>query len=271
MVTMEIENTCREGYPTLGCEHLCLEASSKPLLPFESTLNDSTSSIGNRVLQLALESLSAEALMEWADVRFAGNLLVTTSFGIQSAVTLHLASRVRPNIPVVWIDTGYLPAETYRYAETLTDRLNLNLHIYQSDLSPARMEAKYGRLWESSQVDDLNEYDRIRKVEPLNRALRDLEPTGWISGLRREQTSHRQNLPRVRFDGERHRILPILSWSSKDAYEYMVAHQLPQHPLWHEGYSTVGDWHNSRALVATDTDERDTRFNGLKQECGIHL
>ena len=216
------------------------------------------------------ESMSAQAIMEWANCRFDNELAITTSFGIQSAVMLHMSSRIRPNIPVVWVDTGFLPKETYWYAEQLTDLLGLNLHVYQADLSPARMETLYGRLWESDRVEDLNEYDRIRKVEPLQKAFRDLQPTGWISGLRSEQTNFRSQLERVWHDGERTRIHPILNWSQKDTYGYMQRYDLPQHPLWHDGYTSVGDEHSSRALSSSDGHDRATRFNGLKEECGIH-
>jgi phosphoadenosine phosphosulfate reductase len=75
----------------------------------------------------------------------------------------------------------------------------------------------------------------------------------------------------VSFQGDLYKILPILNWSSKAVYEYLMAHNLPYHPLFDEGYVTVGDWHSSRPLTALDDNERDTRFNGLKQECGIHL
>lgn len=218
-----------------------------------------------------LEALSAAGLMEWADHRFGDGLAMTTSFGIQSAVSLHLATRVRPDMPVVWVDTGYLPEETYRYADQLTDRLDLNVKVYQAELTPARMEAQFGRLWETGHVEDLDLYDWVRKVEPLRRALDDLAPTAWISGVRADQTDHRKTLPRVAHDGERHKLHPILRWSSRDVYRYMQEHDLPQHPLWERGYSTVGDWHSSRAVAASDADDRATRFGGLKQECGIHL
>ena len=175
------------------------------------------------------------------------------------------------DIPVVWIDTGYLPEETYRFADELTERLSLNLHVYQSPMSPARMETLYGRLWESGDVDDLNLYDKIRKVEPMNRALKELGVTAWLSGLRREQTEFRKKLSHLTFDGTRYKLLPILDWTSKDVYEYFEEHGLPYHPLFDEGYVTVGDWHSSRPLSVGDTTERDTRFGGLKQECGIHL
>jgi phosphoadenosine phosphosulfate reductase len=209
--------------------------------------------------------------MEWAANRFGDSLAMSTSFGIQSAVTLRLATRVLPEIPVIWIDTGYLPAETYRYADELASRLDLNLHVYQSEQSPARMEALYGRLWETGEVADLQQYDDIRKVEPLRRAMETLQLGAWVSGLRAEQTDYRKTLSRVSFDGERHRVLPILHWSNRDVYTFMQENNLPQHPLFEHGYSTVGDWHSSRASSTHDSNERQTRFNGLKQECGIHL
>jgi phosphoadenosine phosphosulfate reductase len=218
-----------------------------------------------------LDSLSAAALMEWAADRFADSLAMSTSFGIQSAVTLRLATRVLPQIPIIWVDTGYLPAETYRYAEQLTSQLNLNLHVFQSQISPARMETLHGRLWETENVEDLQRYDDIRKVEPMRRALAQLQPKAWVSGLRAQQTDYRKSLSRVSYDGKRHKVLPILEWSSRDVYQFMQENGLPQHPLFEQGYSTVGDWHSSRSLSAEDSSERETRFNGLKQECGIHL
>lgn len=215
--------------------------------------------------------LSATELVHWADSEFGESLAVSTSFGIQSAVTLHLATQIRPQIPVIWVDTGYLPEETYAYARTLTQHLGLNLHTYESPISPSEMERRFGRLWESRNVDDLNRYDQIRKVEPMQRALRELNVYGWISGLRAEQTEHRRRLPRVKRASTQYRVYPILKWTAKDVYYYMQEHQLPQHPLFDQGYTTVGDSHSSRPLSAADKDERDTRFHGMKQECGLHL
>ncbi|MCY7283829.1 MAG: phosphoadenylyl-sulfate reductase, partial [Cyanobacteria bacterium CAN_BIN43] len=183
---------------------------------------------------------------------------------------LHMVTQVAPNIPVIWVDTGYLPTTTYIFAEELTQRLNLNLKVYQSPVSPARMEALHGKLW-ADDVESFNRYDQLRKVEPMQRALQELQVTAWLAGLRRNQTDHRKTLEPVNFQGELYKILPILNWSSKAVYEYLMAHDLPYHPLFDEGYVTVGDWHSSRPLTALDDNERDTRFNGLKQECGIHL
>ena len=196
---------------------------------------------------------------------------MTTSFGIQAAVMLHLVTSVAPHIPVIWVDTGYLPADTYKFAEQLTQRLNLNLKVYQASMSPARMEALYGQLWEQNDVEALNLYDRIRKVEPMQQALKDLGATAWLAGLRRGQTQHRQNLTRIEKQEDIYKIYPILNWNSRDIYQYLTAYDLPYHPYFDLGYVSVGDWHSSRPLTAEDENARDTRFRGLKQECGLHL
>jgi phosphoadenosine phosphosulfate reductase len=213
----------------------------------------------------------ATELIEWSSTTFGDGLALSTSFGIQSAVMLHLVTQVIPNIPVIWIDTGYLPAETYKFAEDLTEKLKLNLKVYQSPISPARMEALHGKLWEQNNVEALNLYDRIRKVEPMQRALQELNVTAWLTGLRKDQTDHRKTLDRVGKQGDRYKILPILDWNSRQIYQYLTAFDLPYHPFFDLGYVTVGDWHSSRPLTADDTNERDTRFQGLKQECGLHL
>jgi len=218
-----------------------------------------------------LVEASAHEAIDWATDQFGNELVMTTSFGIQSAVMLHLATSVNPDIPVIWIDTGYLPEETYRFADELTKRLNLNLKIYQSGISPARMESSYGKLWEKGNVEDLNLYDQIRKVEPMKRALKETGAKAWLSGLRSDQTKFRQTLTPLSYDGERYKLLPILNWNSKNVYEYLTKHSLPYHPLFDMGYTTVGDWHTSRPLTAQDESERDSRFDGLKEECGIHL
>ncbi len=219
----------------------------------------------------SMEGATPEEIVAWAAGRFGDGLVLSTSFGIQSAVMLHLATRVVPDLPVIWVDTGYLPAETYRFAEELRERLALNLHVVQSPISPARMEALYGRLWEHDDVEAVQLYDRIRKVEPMQRELEALGATAWLSGLRADQTDFRRTLPVVGQQGQRFKILPILRWTTRDVHDYLKAHNLPYHPLFEQGYATVGDWHSSRPLTANDEHERDTRFGGLKQECGLHL
>ncbi len=210
-------------------------------------------------------------IIEWAAGTFGDGLAMSTSFGVQSAVMLHLATQVVPEIPVIWVDTGYLPPETKSFAEHLIDRLSLNVQVYASPLTPEQMEALHGRLWERDEVEALNLYDQIRKVEPMQRALVDLGATAWLAGLRCDQTDYRRGLSVLGHQWGRYKVLPILHWTTEDVHEYLQKHDLPYHPLFYEGYATVGDWHSSRPLNAGDAHERDTRFRGLKQECGLHL
>ena len=219
-----------------------------------------------------LEPLSPQDRLAWAFQRFVTGFALTTSFGIQSAVLLHMLSQLPDGglIPVVWVDTGYLPEETYRYCAQLTEFLQIRLVVAQSAMSPARMEALHGRLWDTGKLDDLEMYHQIRKVEPLERALEQLEVSCWASGVRRGQTDHRRSMSLLDPIRERLSLRPLLDWTQKDIYYYMQDNNLPQHPLFEQGYSTVGDWHSS-APDGAELSGRNTRFGGLKQECGIHV
>jgi phosphoadenosine phosphosulfate reductase len=222
-----------------------------------------------------LSPLEAEGRLRWAYDTFGDGLVVTTSFGIQSAVLLHMVSRLGESlggagIPVLWVDTGYLPAETYHYADQLQELLPINLQVVQAELSPARMEARHGRLRETGRVEDLELYNRIRKVEPLDRALAALHARCWASGVRGGQTDLRRTMRTLDPVRGRWSLRPLLEWSTRDVYYYMENNGLPQHPLFAQGYSSVGDWHTS-APDDGSVNGRSTRFGGLKQECGIHV
>lgn len=240
---------------------------SKPALQ----LSQPTGNLDLVTINHNLVNSNADEIVIWAKQQFDKHLVMSTSFGIQSAVMLHLVTQIIPDIPVIWIDTGYLPKETYLFAEQLTKRLNLNLKVYQSQLTPSRMEAIYGKLWEKRDLESLNLYDTIRKVEPMQRALQELDAQAWLAGLRQDQTQFRQQLDYINKQGEQYKILPILTWNSRDIYQYLTKYDLPYHPYFDLGYVSVGDWHSSRPLTAGDDDERDTRFHGVKQECGLHL
>ena len=124
-------------------------------------------------LRAQLEPLEPQQCLQWALDRYGAGFAMTTSFGIQSSVLLHMLSRLPGGeaVPVIWVDTGYLPPETYRYAQTLSERLGTRLVVAQSSVSPARMEALHGRLWETGREEDMDLYLRLRKVEPLEEAL----------------------------------------------------------------------------------------------------
>jgi phosphoadenosine phosphosulfate reductase len=179
-----------------------------------------------------------------------------------------MVTRYRPDIPVIFIDTGYLFPETYEFVDQLTERLDLNLNVYSSQLSPAWQEARYGERWNRG-VEGLAAYNRANKVQPMERALRELTVGTWIAGLRREQARSRAAVPFLSWSGDRWKVHPIADWKDRDIYQYLKRHELPYHPLWEKGYVSIGDIHTTRSL--NDVDHVDeTRFFGLTRECGLH-
>ena len=220
-------------------------------------------------LSVEIASLRAGERIRLLHERLGDRLVATTSFGIQAAVMLHLIHEHAPKIPIVFIDTGYLFPETYRYIEQLSGLLDkLDLRIYQPSVTAARMEALWGKLWEGGR-EDMDRYAMLTKIEPMNRALRDLGADVWLSGLRRSQSSTRSDRPFVERQKKTLKAYPILDWADAQVDLYFHQHDLPRHPLAAEGYVTMGDWHSTQP--AENGDAESTRFNGQKYECGLHL
>jgi phosphoadenosine phosphosulfate reductase len=221
-----------------------------------------------RSVNAALALRTAEERVEFALQGLPGAHVLSSSFGAQAAVSLHLVTRLAPDIPVVLIDTGYLFPETYQFVDRLTQRLNLKLQVVRPSLSPAWLEARYGKLWEQG-LEGLDRYGEITKVEPMKRALQDLRAQTWISGLRRGQSSSRAAVQFVEKTAGRFKVHPIADWSDRDVGRYLKQHDLPYHPLWDQGYVSIGDWHTTRSLREAGSAEA-TRFFGLRRECGLH-
>ncbi len=216
-----------------------------------------------------LSQRSAEERVAWALENTAGQHALSSSFGAQSAVSLHLVARLQPGIPVILIDTGYLFPETYRFIDTLSERLALNLKVYRPQIGIAWMEARLGRIWEQG-VEGIDRYNRLRKVEPMQRALKELGVRTWFAGLRRSQTRARAGIDFIELRDGRWKLHPLADWSDRDVWDYLQRHDLPYHPLWHDGYVSIGDVHTTRRLEPGMSEE-DTRFFGLKRECGLHF
>ncbi len=225
-------------------------------------------------VEIRMGQMSAEQRVHWVIDNLAGRPVLSSSFGAQSAVMLHLLTGIEPDIPVILIDTGYLFPETYQFIDRLHDRLRLNLKVFRSDLSPAWQEARYGKLWEKSES-GLNHYNRINKVEPMRRALKSLQAGLWFSGLRRGQSQSRANIQFIeRREGKDGlqpiwKVHPLADWTDRDVGMYLKNHDLPYHPLWDQGYVSIGDTHTTSRLADGMTAE-ETRFFGLQRECGIH-
>jgi phosphoadenosine phosphosulfate reductase len=212
--------------------------------------------------------LPAEERVQWALEHLPSQHALSSSFGAQAAVSLHLLTQADPNIPVVLVDTGYLFSETYRFVDELTSRLKLNLKVYNARTSPAWQEARYGKRWLQG-VAGLNAYNEENKVEPMRRALRELGVQTWFAGIRRKQSQSRSNIPFLEWSNGRWKVHPIADWNDRDVHLYLKAHDLPYHPLWAKGYLSIGDHHSTKPIHEVSTLEQ-TRFFGLQRECGIH-
>ncbi|NDC80115.1 MAG: phosphoadenylyl-sulfate reductase [Verrucomicrobia bacterium] len=211
---------------------------------------------------------SAEDRIRWAIQRFPEKAILTTSFGAQSSALLHLATQIQPDLPVLFIDTGFHFPETISFAEEITRKLKLNLKTYRPLLSAEEIESRYGQIWEKG-PEGLEQFHEIIRVEPLRRALRDLNPEIWIAGLRRSSSESRQKMTFLTRQDARFKFLPLLDWSDRDLGQYLQAHSLPYHPLWAQGYVSIGDRVTTKRLDEV-SDPSQLRHFGWKRECGIH-
>ena len=226
-----------------------------------------------RILALAetnaeLEKLDAEGRVGVALENLPGKLCAFVEFWHSGGSQFASGESDSPGYPVILTDTGYLFPETYRFIDELTDKLKLNLKVYRATESAAWQEARYGKLWEQG-VEGIEKYNDINKVEPMNRALKELNAQTWFAGLRREQSGSRANLPVLAIQRGVFKVLPIIDWDNRTIYQYLQKHGLKYHPLWDEGYLSVGDTHTTRKWEPGMAEE-ETRFFGLKRECGLH-
>ena len=227
--------------------------------PIEIDLVSSLTELGN---------MDPVGRVAWARKSFPAEALVTTSFGAQSAAFLHLVASHFPKIPVVFIDTGYHFPETISFSREITERLGLNLKTYQPLLTPKEIEDRYGRLWEQGPA-GLETFHEIIRVEPFRRAFRDLRPKIWLAGLRRSGSEHRLKQEILSRQESRWKLLPILEWSDREVGAYLKEHALPYHPLWAQGYVSIGDRVTTRRLDEV-SDPSQLRHFGWKRECGLH-
>lgn len=212
--------------------------------------------------------LDARERVQWALENLPGRHILTSSFGAQSAVALHLVASESPNIPVVLVDTGYLFDETYRFIDELATRLKLDLKVYRPDVSAAWQEARHGKRWEQGAA-GIDAYNEENKVAPMKRALRELGAGTWFAGIRRAQSKSREKTPYLDWSGDRWKVHPIADWSDRDVHFYLKRHNLPYHPLWDKGYLSIGDRHTTRSIHEVSELEQ-TRFFGIRRECGLH-
>ena len=206
--------------------------------------------------------------IEWAIEKFGSSVVTSTSFGLQSAVMLHLVSQAEANIPVIFVDTGYLFPATYEYANVLQETLEFKAKVYSAKMSPAFQEASFGKLWEKGNT-GMSKYNFLNKREPMDRALGELGARLWMAGLRKCQASSRESLPYIEEQNGIFKLYPILDWDDRTTYKYLPQNNLPYHPLEGMGYESLGDWHSTKKISEVENKE-EARHGGHGRECGLH-
>jgi phosphoadenosine phosphosulfate reductase len=213
--------------------------------------------------------IQAEQCIDEALAANTGLACVTSSFQAECVALVHMLVSRRPDIPVLFLDTGYHFAETYEYRDRIAAEWNLNLVNLLPRQTVAEQEWQFGILYQTAP-------DRccaMRKVEPLFGALEGYDT--WFTGLRREQSKTRAQLQPIGDftlpSGKRLRkVSPLAEWSTRDVWEYLKRHGIPLLPLYEQGYTSVG-CAPCTSLPADPNDPRSGRWSGKKLECGIHI
>jgi phosphoadenosine phosphosulfate reductase len=213
------------------------------------------------------EAQTAEDIIRWAVGEFSPDLAMSTSFGAESAVLLHLVTRIHPSIPVLFTNTGFHFKETLEHRDNLVKRLKLNLRELKPEIPNEEFLRQNGRLYER----DPDACCAVNKIAPFEKALKDYK--AWITGIRRNQADTRKTSLFV--ENYRDRLVkvnPLLTWTSKRFWDYAKQYDLPYHPLWEKGYLSIGcSPETCTRPVKLGEDPRSGRWAGTgKVECGIH-
>jgi phosphoadenosine phosphosulfate reductase len=225
-------------------------------------------------LNSAFEKQHPSQIIEWAAAQWGDQLVLSSSFGGESALMIHLATRHKPDIKIIMVDTGYLFPETFAHMEALRRRFNLNVWVYRTRNDPIQYLRDAGE-GEPSWRNDVDRCCAMNKNEPFERAMKELEPRAWLRGIRRGQSETRKSAQFVEWNSRYncYAVSPLLNWSTRDIYQYMKQHDLPYHPLYEKGYLSIGcNPLSCTRPVTAGEDPRAGRWTGQgKVECGINL
>jgi phosphoadenosine phosphosulfate reductase len=249
-------------------------ARSLPMAPYEGLRpqlyngNDNSQAEEIAAAAAELDDKSPETILRWAVARFHPRLTMATAFGAEGCCLIHLLAEIEPRVRIFNLDTGYQFPETLELRERIKDRYGIEVELVRAELSVDEYEAKHnGPLY-------VRQPDRCchdRKIVPLRRAIAGYD--AWISAIRRNQTAHRSTAGVVQRDTKFGliKVNPLLSWTSRDVWNFIAANDIPYNPLHDRGYPSIGCWPCTQA-VADGHDERSGRWAGTaKKECGLHI
>jgi phosphoadenosine phosphosulfate reductase len=220
-----------------------------------------------------LETQTPEEILRWAFATFPQEkIAISTAFGPEGCALVAMASQIQPGVRVFTIDTDFLFEESIALRRRFLEKYAIDLQVLKGEVTLAEQNRRFGlNLWQR----DTDQCCALRKVEPTKRALHGLD--AWIAGLRRDQSGTRAEIEVVELyerDSEPPlvKVNPLVSWTRKHTWDYLLKHEVPYSPLLDQGYKSIGCWPCTKPVAADapDQSERAGRWGGTKAECGIH-
>jgi len=228
----------------------------------EHATQDDLSEVNDRLMRA-----TPREVLEWTVQQYFPRLTMATAFGAEGCVLIHLLAEIEPRVRVFNLNTGYQFAETLELRDRIADRYGIEVDLIGPDTSVAEYEEQHGGPLYVSNPDQCC-YDR--KIVPLRRAL--VGHDAWITAIRADQSAHRASAQVVGRDPKFGlvKINPLLTWSRRDVWAFVVTHRVPYNPLHDQGYASIGCWPCTRPVGEME-DERAGRWAGqAKTECGLH-
>jgi phosphoadenosine phosphosulfate reductase len=220
-----------------------------------------------RVASAALDGAGPQEIIAWAVTTYFPKLTMATAFGPEGCVIIHMLAEIEPRTHVFNLDTGYQFPETLKLRDRIAQRYGIEVELRRAETTVAQYEAANGGPLYQSNPDQCC-FDR--KVTVLRQAV--VGWTAWMSGIRRDQSSDRAGVPIVAWDKKFGlvKVSPLANWTKKDVWKMITDHDIPYNPLHDQGYTSIGCWPCSRAVMFGE-DERAGRWSGkAKTECGLH-
>jgi phosphoadenosine phosphosulfate reductase len=215
-----------------------------------------------------LEGAPPQRVLRWAVAEFHPRLTMATAFGAEGCCLIHMLAEIEPAVRVFNLDTGYQFPETLELRERIKERYGIEVEMVRPELSVAEYEARHGGpLYQRRPEQCCHD----RKIVPLRRALTGYD--AWVTAIRGDQTAHRALAQVVQWDAKFGlvKVNPLLSWTRREVWAFITAHDVPYNPLYDHGYPSIGCWPCTEP-VAEGLDERAGRWAGTgRKECGLHV
>jgi phosphoadenosine phosphosulfate reductase len=222
--------------------------------------------VANDQLTMALP----QEVLHWAVGRFHPRILMATAFGAEGCCIIHMLAEIEPKTKVINLDTGYQFPETLELRERIKERYGMVVEFVRPELNVSEYEAEHGGPLYELRPDQCC---HDRKIMPLRRAMKRLNPLAWISAIRKDQTADRGQADVIEWDPKFNvvKVNPLLNWTKKDVWAFVIKHDVPYNPLHDQGYPSIGCWPCTRPVQAGE-DDRAGRWAGkVKKECGLHV